>query len=84
MSMSHVIFSTLDHHGLREEPRVTLQVMKDWKIRISLTRNNIWFNEPTQFAFVNESDSFETLRRYLWHLWEETMPEAIPESLRSK
>lgn len=82
--MSHVIFSTLDHHGLKEEPRVTFEVMRDWRVRISLTKSNVWFFSPTQFALVDESDAFKTLRRYLWHLWEATMPEAIPESLRSK
>lgn len=84
MSMHHIIFSTLDHDGLRDEPRVTLEVMKDWRIRISLTRNNVWFNKPTQFAILDESNAFQTFRRYLWHLWEETVPEPIPERLRSK
>jgi hypothetical protein len=84
MSMSHVIFSTSDHHGLRDEPRVTLEVTKDWSIRISLTTNNVWFCEHTQFAVLDESSAFPTFRRYLWHLWEETMPEPIPERLRSK
>jgi hypothetical protein len=84
MSMSHVIFSTLDHHGLRDEPRVTLEVMKDWRIRISLTRDNVWFHAPTQFAVLDDSTAFQTFRRYLWHLWEDTVPEAIPERLRSR
>ncbi len=81
--MSHVILSTLDHHGLKDEPRVTLEVMKDGRIRISLTRNNVWFTEPTQFAVVEESSAIPTLRRYLWHLWEETVPEPIPARLRA-
>jgi hypothetical protein len=83
MSMSHVVFSTLDHHGLRDEPRVTLEVKKDWTIRISLTRNNVWFKEPSQSAIVEQSSAIPTLRRYLWHLWEETVPEPIPAPLRS-
>lgn len=82
MSMSHVIFSTLDHHGLRDEPRVTLEVMKDWRIRISFTGNNVWFSEPAQFAVVDESSAFPTFGRYLRHLWEETVPEPIPDRLR--
>jgi len=82
-SMSHVIFSTLNHHGLRDEPRVTLEVMKDWRIRISLTTHNMWFREPTQFAVLDESSAFPTFRRYLWHLWEDTVPEPIPDRLRS-
>lgn len=82
MSMSHVIFSTLDHHGLRDEPRVTLEVMKDWRIRISFTRNNVWFGEPTQCAVLDESSAFPTFARYLRHLWEETVPEPIPDRLR--
>jgi hypothetical protein len=82
MSMSDVIFSTLDHNGLKDEPRVTLEVMKDRRIRISLTRNNVCFREPTQFAIVDESSAFPTFRRYLWHLWEGTVPEPIPDRLR--
>lgn len=81
-SMSHLIFSTMDHHGLRYEPRVTLDVRKDWKIRISFTRNNVWFSEPTQFAVLDESSVFPTFVRYLRHLWEETVPEPIPDRLR--
>jgi hypothetical protein len=81
-SMSHVILSNLDHHGLRDEPRVTLEVFKDWTVRISLTRNNVWFSNPTQFAIVDPSSALQTLRRYLWHLWEETVPEPIPDVLR--
>jgi hypothetical protein len=83
MSVNHVIFSTLDHHGLRDEPRVTFEVMKDWSIRISLTTNNVWFREPTQFAVMDELSAFPTLQRYLWHLWEETVPEPVPDRLRS-
>ena len=84
MSMSHVVFSTLDHHGLKLEPRVTLEVMRDWRVRISFTTNNVWGVEPTHFAILDESSAFPTLRRYLWHLWEETVPEPIPDCLRSR
>lgn len=73
--MSHVICSTLDHHRFRHEPRVTLDVMKDWTIRNSLTRNNVQFNQPSQFAVVEQKSAIPTLRRRLWHLWEETEPE---------
>ena len=83
MSIHHVILSTSDHHGLRDEPRVTLQVTKDWTIRISLTRSNVWFSEPTQFSIVEQSSAIPTFRRYLWHLWEETVPEPIPSRLRT-
>jgi hypothetical protein len=83
MAMHLIIFSTLDHHGLRDEPRVNLQVMKDWNLRISSSKNNVEFNEPAKFAAVDQSAGFPTLVQYLQQLWEETMPGPIPDRLRS-
>jgi hypothetical protein len=84
MSMSHIIFSTLDHHGLRDEPRVTLDVRPNWEVRISYSTQNIHFHSPSQFEEVDPSSAFPVLTRYLQHLWEETVPEPIPELLRQK
>jgi hypothetical protein len=81
-SMDHIIFSTLDHDGLRDEPRVTLDVRFNWKVRISYTTHNIHFRSPNQFEEIDPSSAFPVFTRYLQHLWEETIPEPIPELLR--
>jgi hypothetical protein len=81
-SMSHLVLSTLDHHGLRYEPRVTVEVTHDWKLRISWSTHNIWFRSPSQFEIVEPRMAFPVFTRYLQHLWKETSPEPIPEILR--
>jgi hypothetical protein len=83
-SMSHLILSTLDHHGLRGEPHITVNVTPDWKLRISYSMKSTWFFPPQQFEIVEPGFAFPVLTRYLQHLWEETMPEPIPELLRDR
>jgi hypothetical protein len=84
LSMSLVILSTLDHHGLRNEPRVTVEVTSDWKLRIAYSTHNISLMSPKQFEIVDPHCAFPVFARYLQHLWEETMPEPIPEILRDR
>ena len=84
LSMSTLILSTLDHHGLRAEPRVSINVTQDWALRISYSTWNVEFKEPAQFEVALPSLAFPIFTRYLRRLWEETMPEPIPEILRRK
>ena len=42
----------------RFERYATLDVMKDWTIRNSLTQNNVQFNQPSQFAVVEQKFAF--------------------------
>jgi hypothetical protein len=58
MSMSHLIFSTIDHHGLRDEPRITVEVTSEWKLRISYSTWNLQFKQPTQFAVAEPHQAF--------------------------
>jgi hypothetical protein len=83
-SMSHLVFSTLDHHGLRDEPRITVDVTEHWSLRVSYSTKNLWFTQPTQCEIVTPEMAFPVFTRYLQHLWEETVPEPIPEVLRKR
>lgn len=84
MSVSPLVFSTLDRHGLRDEPRITVEVTSDWSLRVSYSTWNTWFKQPTQFETVIPRLAFPVFTRYLQHLWEETIPEPIPEVLRKR
>jgi hypothetical protein len=81
-SMHHILFSTIDHHGLRGEPHVTLSVTEDWKIHIHYSTANMWFGSAIQSQVVMPTEAFSVLTRYLQHLWTETVSEPIPEILR--
>jgi len=81
-SMHHILLSTIDHHGLREEPRVTLAVADNWKIHIHYSTANMYFGSAIQSQLVQPVEAFPVLTRYLQHLWTETVPEPIPEVLR--
>ena len=83
-SMHHLIFSTLDHHGLRLEPRVTIRVTEELEIGIYYSTGNIHFDSAIESVVVSQGDAFPIFTRYLRHLWEETVPEPIPEELRQK
>ena len=84
MSMHHTVFSTLDHHRLKLEPRVTVEVTQESEIKIHYSTGNVWFSSPTQSITIPSSEAFPALTRYLRHLWTETVPEPIPEALRRK
>lgn len=83
-SMHHLIFSTLKHHGLRMEPRITLRVTDDWKIGIYYSTGHIDFVAPIQSVVAAAPEAFAIFTRYLMRLWEDTVPEPIPERLRKK
>jgi hypothetical protein len=83
-SMHHILFSVLDHHGLRDEPRVTLSVTEDWKIQVHYSVANIYFRSALQCQTVIPTEAFPVLTRYLQHLWTETVAEPIPETLRAR
>jgi len=80
--MHQILLSTLDHHGLKGEPRVTLSVTEDWKIKIEYSTASTYFNTPIHGEVVKSEAAFQTLTKYLQHLWTETVPEPIPEALR--
>jgi hypothetical protein len=82
MSMHHIIFSTLDHHGLKGEPHVTVSVTDDWKIKVEYSTTNTYFSSPIHAEVVTTGSALPTLTKHLQHLWTETVPEPIPVQLR--
>lgn len=82
-SMHHILFSTLDHHGLRDEPRVTIEVHPPLELRIAYGDTNLWFRTPEVEYSLPFDDAFATFRRFLHQLWTATVPEPIPEDIRS-
>lgn len=82
-SMHHIVFSTLDHHGLRNEPRVTLEFHPPSEIRIAYGTTNLWFGTPGIEYSLPFDAAFATVRRFLHQLWTATVPEPIPEDIRS-
>jgi hypothetical protein len=63
-------------------PKVIVAVTKDW--RVSITYSNISVSLRRNWSTVGPSDAFQTLTRYLQHLWTETVPEPVPEVLRRR
>jgi len=82
-SMHDIIFSTLDHHDLRDEPRTTLRIDLDGAhVRISHARVNVEFAEPDEEVRVPSAQAIPIIRQYLEKLWRETKPdEALPPGL---
>jgi hypothetical protein len=84
--MQDVIFSTLDHRGLRHEPRVTVQIRGDTgslRVAYSTFTLSISLKTPEMDYTLPFDEGFATLRRFLNQLWTATVPEPIPENLRS-
>lgn len=82
-SLHHLVFSTLDHHGLRDEPRVTVVFHPENDVRIAYGTSNLFFNPPTLEYTLPFELAFPTFRRFLNQLWTATMPESIPAEIRS-
>ena len=82
-SMHHIVFSTLDHHGLRDEPRVTIEFHPPSELRIAYGTTNLWFRTPELEYSLPLNDAFATFRRFLHQLWTATVHEPTPEDIRS-
>jgi hypothetical protein len=82
-SMHHILFSTLDHHGLRDEPRVTIEFHPPSELRLAYGTTNLWFGAPELEYSLPFDAAFATFRRFLHQLWTATVPEPIPEDIRS-
>ena len=86
-SMSHIIFSTTERHGLEHydppPPRISLLQDPDkqqWTVAWSY--RNLWFSKPDRQDVITSDNAFSTLKRYLADLWRETSPgQAIPAAL---
>jgi len=82
-SMHHILFSTLDRHGLQDEPRVTIEFHPPTDLRIAYGTTNLSFSKPELEYSLPFDDAFATFRRFLHQLWTATVPEPIPEDIRS-
>jgi hypothetical protein len=83
-SMHHIIFSTLDHHRLTSEPRVTLEFHpKEQTVRVAYSCANLYFNEPLSEESVPVVAAVPSTLSYLRRLWSETRPSIpIPDALK--
>ena len=81
--MHDIIFSTLDHHELEEEPRTTIRIDHDGThVRVSRSESSVLFFEPADEVRVPSDQALPVVRRYLKKLWLETKPdEALPAGL---
>ncbi len=77
--MSDLVFSTLDHHGLRDEPRVTIVFHAPDEVRIVYGKGNPFFLPPEVEYSLPFDPAFATFRRFLCQLWTATMPGPVPE-----
>jgi hypothetical protein len=83
---NHIKFFPPNSEGSRKGPRVTLELRApiDPHLYISLCDWDIQYQSPAQCIPVMPDAAFPTFTRYLQHLWEETVPEPIPDALRRK
>jgi hypothetical protein len=80
-SVTHLVFSTLDHRGLRGEPRVTVEFHPENEIRVAYGTANLHFSSPEVEYSLPFEPAFATFRRFLNQLWTATMPEPVPDDL---
>lgn len=81
-SMHDMVFSTIDHNDVRKELRVTLSVTPEFLLRVSYSDRHNPYAASLESVALPPQEVFPVLSRSLRHLWEETMPEPIPEVLR--
>jgi hypothetical protein len=83
-SMHHIMLSTLDHHCLAEEPRVTLEFgMEGDLVRVAYSTANLYFCDPVSQAEVSVPEAIPVVLQYLSRLWTETKPSvALPDALK--
>ena len=81
--MHQIIFSTLDHHRLASEPRVTLELhATEHQVRVAYGFGNLYFEKSTAEETVPESEALRVIIAYLARLWSETKSTPLPEPLR--
>jgi len=83
--MHDIIFSTLDHHILKDEPRVTLTIQPDdEQVKVFYSYANVEFgpNAPASEEACGASAALPTILHYLKRLWVETKQgEPLPPGL---
>lgn len=82
-SMTTLVFSTLDHHGLQDEPRVNVVLHPPDKLELSYYPGLPVRGADNELEYeLNFETGVATFQRFLNHLWEMTMPEPLPADLR--
>lgn len=84
-SMHYILFSTLEHHGLRGEYFVTLARKPDRLFVVSYANRNVDFSAPAgQKTAPTPEEAFAVLRSFLLRLWRDTKrDEEVPIALLS-
>ena len=82
-SMHHIVFSTLDRHGLEAEPRVTLEFHPDRDlVRVAYSDGNLYFCTPQSEISVSPNRAVPVILGYMRRLWIETKPDVpLPAAL---
>jgi hypothetical protein len=83
-SMSHIIFSTADKHGLDDpsQLRITIKSEDNKHWYVARSYGNLWFAAPDRETSVDADTAFQVLKQYLADLWLETRPgDPIPQPL---
>ena len=81
-SVNHLLFSTLDRNGLKREPRVTVEIRGENKLRIAYGATNLFFSSAELEYLLPYELGFPTFRRFLNQLWIETVADPLPDELR--
>jgi hypothetical protein len=83
-SMSHIIFSTLDHHQVFGHPHVTISIRPNEKtVRVAYSTKNIHFNSSIAEDVYSVAAVIPGILSYLRRLWIDTKSEsAIPDALK--
>jgi hypothetical protein len=83
-SMTLLVFSTLDHHGLGNEPRITVVFSPPNKLQLTYSPSTPPAKGDKELHYeLPFEEAVSTFQRFLNHLWEITIPEPIPSSLRT-
>jgi hypothetical protein len=82
MNEDQFTFSTLDHHRLWHQPRVTVDIRQEDVIRVAFaSTTRLEFNAADVQYTLPFEPGFATFRRFLNQLWKETVAEPIPDEL---
>ena len=83
-SMSTLVFSTLDRHGLRDEPRITVTLRPPDELKLVYWPATPATKGDRRLEYdLHWDEAMPTFQRFLNHLWETTMSAPLPSDLRS-
>jgi hypothetical protein len=82
-SMHWILFSTLDHFGLRGEPHVTIYIRSRDDIEVSYDTTHRSVGGPAELSYrLPFDEAFATFHRFLLQLWMATNSDPIPSAIR--